>query len=109
MTTLQLSWHTDEDIPLYGVNPAICSLSFGAARDFLLRSAPPTDNNPNTNTNTNGNTNGMEPKRLVITLTHGSMLVMKGATQTYFQHCVRKRRETEGPRINLTFRTVLLS
>lgn len=32
-----VSWHTDEDIELYGNEPAIASLSFGATREFVLR------------------------------------------------------------------------
>eukprot|EP00966_Prymnesium_polylepis_P069568 1617501-Prymnesium_polylepis.1 len=32
-----VSWHTDEDVPLYGDEPAIASVSFGVTRRFVLR------------------------------------------------------------------------
>ena len=37
----------------------------------------------------------------------GAVLVMKGACQEQMQHCVPKRAGVPGPRINLTFRTIV--
>ena len=42
-----------------------------------------------------------------IDLPNGSLLVMKGDTQTNWLHAVSKTRKTVGPRINLTFREIL--
>ena len=41
-----------------------------------------------------------------FTLSNGSLLVMRGATQRHWEHCVRKEpRGVAGePRINITFR-----
>ncbi|MFY0531470.1 alpha-ketoglutarate-dependent dioxygenase AlkB [Nannocystis pusilla] len=40
-----------------------------------------------------------------ITLTHGSLLVMRGRTQQTWQHTVPRRANVIAPRINLTLRT----
>jgi len=60
-------WHSDDE-PELGVNPVIASLSLGAPRDFHLRHK----------------TN----KKLThkMSLTSGSLLVMSGTTQQYWQH-----------------------
>jgi len=80
-------WHSDDE-PELGVNPVIASLSLGAPRDFHLRHK----------------TN----KKLThkMSLTSGSLLVMSGTTQQYWQHHIPKRAKAEG-RINLTFRTII--
>ena len=79
-------WHADDEIEL-GQQPIIASLSLGASRDFYLR-------------------NKLDRKdQLKLTLQAGSLLIMRGATQKFWQHSVPKR-ATAGPRVNLTFRTV---
>ncbi|KOO33393.1 isochorismatase hydrolase [Chrysochromulina tobinii] len=35
--TEHVSWHTDQDVTLYGDSPTIASVSFGAEREFVLR------------------------------------------------------------------------
>jgi len=79
-------WHADNE-PELGDQPVIASLSLGAARDFHLRH--------------------ISNKRLrhSINLQHGSLLLMAGTTQSYWQHHIPKR-ALAGPRINLTFRTI---
>ncbi len=80
-------WHADDE-PELGLNPVIASLSLGAPRDFHLRHK--------TNTKLKHS----------ISLQHGSLLIMKGATQTYWQHQIPKRAKAEG-RINLTYRKLI--
>ena len=43
-----------------------------------------------------------------IQLENGSLLVMKGTTQTFWQHSLPKTAKIAKPRINLTFRTIVL-
>lgn len=82
-----ISWHTDAEQEL-GRNPVIASVSFGAKRKFQMR-----------------HVNSLE--RIDIELTHGSLLLMQGATQHYWQHQVPKTTMKLGERINLTFRYIL--
>ena len=63
-----MSWHKDDEKSL-GEIP-IASLSFGAERKFTL------------NIKTN--------QSLFVTLEHGSLLVMKGSTQTNWLHALPK-------------------
>lgn len=79
-------WHSDDE-PELGPEPLIASLSLGATRDFYLREKKHYAN------------------KLSFSLEHGSLLVMRGKTQSHWQHHVPKR-ATAGPRINLTFRTI---
>ncbi|MGF7150480.1 alkylated DNA repair dioxygenase AlkB [Sphingomonas zeicaulis] len=83
-----LSWHADDE-PELGRNPIIASASFGAARDFVIRR----HDDPSV--------------RIMLPLRHGSLLVMKGALQHFWQHAVPRRKAVEGSRFNLTFRRVL--
>jgi alkylated DNA repair dioxygenase AlkB len=83
-----MGWHSDDE-PELGSAPAIASLSFGAVRRFRMRSR--------------------ETRRvaLEIPLAHGSVLVMRGATQQLYQHDLPKTPATTGVRVNLTFRKIL--
>lgn len=80
-------WHSDDE-PELGQQPTIASLSLGAARDFKLRHKY------------------NKSLKSSICLAHGSLLMMRGRTQSHWQHHVPKRAKAEA-RINLTFRTVL--
>jgi alkylated DNA repair dioxygenase AlkB len=40
-------------------------------------------------------------------LEHGSLLIMKDATQTNWLHSLPKSKKITQPRINLTFRTII--
>jgi alkylated DNA repair dioxygenase AlkB len=64
-------------------------VSFGATRRFQLRRTAQKD------------------VRRELDLVHGSLLVMRGATQRLWQHQVPKTSRPVGPRINLTFRTIV--
>ena len=84
--TDSISWHTDAEKEL-GRNPVIVSVNFGAERTFQLRH--------------------METKeRIDISLTHGSLLIMMGELQHYWQHQVPKTKIVKTQRINLTFRAI---
>jgi len=82
-----IAWHTDAEKEL-GHNPVIVSVNFGAERIFQLK-----------HIQTN--------ERLDITLSHGSILIMMGELQHYWQHQVPKTKKTKDPRINLTFRKII--
>lgn len=82
-----VSWHSDDE-PELGKHPVIASLSFGGERDFQLR-------------------HNQSKQKLNLPLAPGSLLVMKGNTQSFWQHCIPKRTRQISPRINLTFRKIL--
>jgi alkylated DNA repair dioxygenase AlkB len=83
-----ISWHTDAEKEL-GKNPVIGSISFGGARRFMLRHKHNKD------------------LKAEVELTHGSFLLMAGATQHFWQHQIPKTAKKVEPRINLTFRVIL--
>jgi alkylated DNA repair dioxygenase AlkB len=81
-----ISWHTDAEKEL-GLNPIIASVNFGATRKFQMR-----------HMNTK--------EKIELLLTHGSLLVMKGELQHFWQHQVPKTKQAVKQRINLTFRVI---
>lgn len=80
-------WHADNEKEL-GTNPIIASVSFGAERVFQLKH------------------NSIKDQKKSILLEHGSLLIMKGATQHFWKHQIPKTSKPIGPRINLTFRII---
>ena len=80
-----MGWHADDEHGL-GKNPVIASASFGTTRRFLLRK------------------NDDHSQKQELPLSHGSLLVMAGETQSHYQHSIPKAMKVEGVRINLTFR-----
>lgn len=83
-----VGWHSDAE-PELGEMPVIASLSLGETRTFRLRHKTRKDQKP-----------------VAIALNDGSLLLMAGQTQRFWQHAVNKERARCGPRINLTFRTI---
>jgi alkylated DNA repair dioxygenase AlkB len=83
-----VSWHQDNE-PELGKNPIIASVSFGAVRLFQFKHKFKKD-----------------LSRFDTELTHGSLLIMKGSTQQFWQHKIPKTRRKVGKRINLTFRMI---
>jgi alkylated DNA repair dioxygenase AlkB len=84
-----MAWHSDDEKTL-GENSAIASFSFGAERKFSFKHK--------------------QTKEVVsMMLEHGSLLVMKGTTQTHWLHCLPKSKRITAPRVNLTFRTMIPS
>ena len=84
-----MSWHSDDE-PELGNNPTIASVSFGATRRFLLK-----------------HKSNRDLDKVEISLTHGSLLIMKGTTQHFWQHRIPKTIKVLTERINLTFRIIL--
>lgn len=83
-----MAWHSDDE-KMLGKDSAIASLSFGAERIFKFKHK--------------------QTKEVVsLVLEHGSLLVMKGTTQTNWLHRLPKTTKATTPRINLTFRTMVL-
>jgi alkylated DNA repair dioxygenase AlkB len=82
-----MAWHSDDEKAL-GKNTSIASLSFGAERKFALKHRV-----------------SKEPVSLI--LGHGSLLVMKGTTQSNWLHSLPKSKKIITPRVNLTFRTMV--
>lgn len=84
-----MGWHADDEAEL-GPRPVIASVSMGAPRRMRFK-----------------------PKKhfagesFGIDLAPGSLLVMKGETQSNWLHAITKTRKPVGPRINLTFREIL--
>merc|ERR1712156_1030151 len=80
-------WHADLH-PQLGRNPSIASVSLGAVRVFEFRRK----NGP--------------PNFIRFPLFPGSLLVMEGATQEDWLHCLPRDVNCKEERINLTFRTM---
>lgn len=83
-----MGWHADDESVL-GKNPIIASLNFGADRKFSFK-------HKNTK------------QTVSIYLEKGSLLLMKGKTQHYWLHQLPKTSSILRPRINLTFRNILI-
>lgn len=90
-----IGWHSDDEASL-GPAPTIASLSLGDTRVFSLRKKPPPEENGDYT----------YVPRVRVPLSHGTLLIMEGATQDDWQHQVAKEYHDRGPRINLTFRTI---
>lgn len=84
-----MGFHSDDEKEL-GKNPVIASLTFGATRTFLMKHK---FNN--------------ELPTIKVPLSAGTVLLMKGATQHNWKHGINKQTAPCGPRVNLTFRTLL--
>ena len=83
-----MGWHSDDE-PELGHEPVIASLSLGAERRFVLRRR------------------GQTRIAHALALPHGSLLLMRGASQRDWQHALPKTARAVGERINLTFRRVI--
>ena len=81
-----MGWHSDDENVL-GPEPVIASISLGAALRFCLR-------------------HRKLAFRHELLLTHGSLLIMSGRTQRFWQHALPRTARVGQPRINLTFRQV---
>jgi alkylated DNA repair dioxygenase AlkB len=82
-----MGWHTDAEKELKK-DGAIASVSFGADRKFCFK-------------------HKMTLLKIDIELENGSLLVMKGTTQTHWLHQLPPSKKITSPRINLTFRTII--
>jgi len=84
-----MGMHADDE-PELGLQAVIASVSLGQARRFTFK-----------------HIHTKESQR--IQLEHGSLLVMKGSTQQFWQHGINKSKTQLGPRLNFTFRQVIPS
>ena len=82
-----MAWHSDAEKDLKK-NAAIASLSFGAERNFAFK-------------------HKQTKETVSFTLEHGSLLIMKDTTQTYWLHRLPPTKKILTPRVNLTFRTII--
>lgn len=82
-----MAWHSDDEKSL-GKNTSIASLSFGAERKFAFK-------------------HRQTKHTLSLILESGSLLLMKGATQSNWMHQLPKTTKVTRPRVNLTFRTMI--
>jgi alkylated DNA repair dioxygenase AlkB len=82
-----MAWHSDGETDLKK-NGAIGSLTFGAQRKFAFK-------------------HKQTGEKVELILEHGSLLVMKDATQTFWLHRLPPTKLIPKPRVNLTFRTII--
>lgn len=82
-----MAWHSDGEKDLMQ-NGAIGSLTFGAERKFSFK-------------------HKQTKETVSLVLEHGSLLVMKGATQANWLHRLPPTKLISKPRVNLTFRTIV--
>jgi alkylated DNA repair dioxygenase AlkB len=81
-----INWHTDAE-PELGKNPIIGSVNFGETRDFIIRKND-------------------KSEKISIPLKHGTLLIMGGEMQHFWQHSAPKRKKIKKARVNLTFRKI---
>lgn len=82
-----MGMHSDDEAEL-GPEPAIASLSFGAARSFVLR-------------------HKRTKETLKLPLGDGSLLFMASVLQSNWLHGINKTARPVGARLNLTFRKIV--
>lgn len=82
-----MGWHQDNE-PELGEQPLIASVSLGQERRFVLRHLA-------------------SKQKIEFLLQPGSLLIMAGETQRYWQHSVPKSQRPMQARINLTFRRII--
>ena len=83
-----MGWHSDAEKTLLD-NGTIASVTLGAERKFSFKHKE-------------------SKQRIDILLENGSLLLMKGTTQKNWLHRLPPTKKVFSPRINLTFRTIIL-
>ena len=82
-----MAWHADDEKELLP-DGVIASVSLGAPRRFVFR-------------------HKADKEKAEILLAHGSLLLMRGTTQSHWEHSLPVMKRANGARINLTFRTIV--
>jgi alkylated DNA repair dioxygenase AlkB len=82
-----MGWHSDDEKSIED-NSTIASVSLGAERKFSFK-------------------HKQSNKTISVLLEHGSLLLMKDATQKIWLHSLPKSNKITLPRINLTFRRMV--
>ena len=83
-----MSWHADDESEIEP-HSSIASLSFGIERRFLFR-------------------HKIEREKIELSLKSGQLIEMKGQTQIKWVHSLPKMRRIKEPRVNLTFRQMIV-
>ncbi len=83
-----MGWHSDDEKELEPLS-SIASLSLGADRKFSLK-------------------HKQNKQTVSLILENGSLLEMKNETQLFWKHALPKTTKVLGPRINLTFRKMVI-
>jgi alkylated DNA repair dioxygenase AlkB len=83
-----MSWHSDGE-KMLKKNGAIASMSLGAERKFSFK-------------------HKKDQTKIDMLLQHGSLMIMKGETQTHWMHRLPPTRKIKSPRVNLTFRNIVV-
>lgn len=81
-----MGMHADDE-PALGKQPTIASVSLGERRTLIF-------------------VHKITKQRIKLPLAAGSLLIMAGDTQQFWQHGIAKQRVIMSPRINLTFRFI---
>jgi alkylated DNA repair dioxygenase AlkB len=84
-----MGWHSDDEKELDPSSP-IASLSLGAPRKFAFRHKE-------------------DKTTIPLHLENGSVLLMHSPTQQFWRHALLKTKTVSSPRINLTFRKILIN
>jgi alkylated DNA repair dioxygenase AlkB len=82
-----MAWHSDGEKDLKK-DGTIASISFGAERKFGFK-------------------HKRTQEKVQLNLEHGSLLIMKGTTQTHWLHRLPPTKTVLQPRVNLTFRFIV--
>lgn len=82
-----VAWHSDNETEL-GAQPVIGSVSFGQVRRFDIRQK------------------NDHQQKYSLQLHNGSLLLMTGDLQQYWEHTIPKSKSAMGARVNLTFRII---
>lgn len=83
-----MAWHSDDERSL-GKNTTIASFSLGAERKFSFK-------------------HKRTKQTISVSLENGSLLIMKGTTQTNWLHRLPPTKKVNRARISLTFRTMVV-
>lgn len=83
-----MGWHSDDEKELEPL-ASIASLSLGSERKFSLK-------------------HKQNKQTVSVILANGSLLEMKNETQLFWKHALPKTTKVLGPRINLTFRKMVI-
>jgi alkylated DNA repair dioxygenase AlkB len=84
-----MGMHADDEAEL-GPEPVIASLSLGETRTLVFK-----------------HKQDKSLKPVKIPLASGSLLLMRGRTQARWKHGINRQSKPCGPRVNLTFRSIL--
>ncbi|WP_412970884.1 alpha-ketoglutarate-dependent dioxygenase AlkB family protein [Glaciecola sp. MF2-115] len=83
-----MGMHSDDE-PELGCEPVIASVSLGELRNFDFK-------------------HKVSGEKFRLPLEHGSLLIMRGETQKFWQHGIAKTKQDLQARMNFTFRRVLV-